>query len=114
MDWSDSESEEESERALQLIGGASDVRFKFLCSVTGGPRPSDESASFNLKLFDCCALAPADTIINSFNERPVDMFAPETAVGANAYRVGSQSRFSHAQLRAKKSRFGCFSDFLIF
>ena len=111
MDWSDSESEEGSERALQLIGGASDVCLKFLCSVTGGPRPSDESASFNLKLFDCCALAPADTIINSFNERPVDMFAPETAVGPRAYRVGAQSRFSHGQLRGKKSRFICFLIF---
>ena len=71
MDRSDSESEEGSARALQLIGSARDVRFKFLCLVTGGPRPSDELASFNLKLFDCCALAPADTIINRFNERPV-------------------------------------------
>ena len=102
MDWSDSESEDESERALQLIDGASDVRFKFLCSVTGGPRPSGESGYFNLKLFDCCALAPTDTIINRLYERPVPMFAPETAVGASAYRVGSQSRFSHGQLRAKK------------
>ena len=68
-------------------GGASDVRFKFLCSVTGGPRPSGESAYFNLKLFDCCALAPADTIINGFNERPVAMFTPETNIGNHAYRV---------------------------
>ena len=87
MDWSDSESEEESERALQLIGGASDVRFKFLCSVTGGPRPSGESGYFYLKLFDCCAMAPADTIINRLNERPMPTFAPETAVGPRAYRV---------------------------
>ena len=102
-----------SRRALQLIGGASDIRFKFLCSVTGGPRLSYRLAYFNLKLFDCCVVAPADTIIYRSNGRPVpvSMFAPETAVGPRAYRVGSQSRLSHGQLRAKKSRFACFLIF---
>ncbi len=91
MDCLDSESKE-SERELQLIDGASDVRFKFLCSVTGGPRPSGQSAYLNLKLFNYCALAPADSIIKCGNERPVPMFSPETTVGHHACRVGAQSR----------------------
>ena len=129
MDCSDFESEE-SERALQLIDGASefkfvcsvtggmrpsgqsaDFNFKFLCSVTGGPRPSGQSADFNFKLFDYCGLAPADSIINCGSERLVPMFSPETTVGNRAFRVGAQSWLSHGPSELRKISFSQIRQF---
>ena len=80
--------------------------------VTGDPRPSGQSADFNLKLFDYCVLASADSIINCGSERLVPMFSPETTVGNRAFRVGAQSWLSHGPSEQGKSRFLKKDDFL--
>ena len=58
-----------------------------LCSATGGPQPSGQSASFKLCLRNYSGMAPADTIIKSVSERPNGMFPPGNHVRARQTSV---------------------------
>ncbi len=66
--------------------------FQVLCLATGGPHPSVQSVSYNLKPLDYCALAPAYAIINCVSEHPVPMFPAKRNVRENVWGVGAQSR----------------------
>ena len=79
-----------------------------LCFATGGPQPSGQSASFKLCPPNYSGLAPADTIIKSVSERPINRFLP----GINSGAMFACPGVSHSLFGAGKSQFQEFRDVL--
>ena len=70
-----------SRRALRFIVRGLMAVARALCSATGGPQLSGQSASLNLCPPNYSGLAHADTIIKSVSERLIDMFLPGISSG---------------------------------